>query len=358
MRKIIIFLLSTIVLGQLLLNTNTFAQDTKYEKSLHNSFNSDASTIFEINNIYGNIKANNWEKNEISVDIIITVWTRSEEKAQQYMNAFDVKILNDSNKISFSSIIDDEKLDKSFKSGKSKYNIDYVINHPVYLKMNINNKYGNITFNELYGKVNINLKYGILNASNLSFDDSQPASKINIDYGKARIDKISWCEFNLKYSTLEIEKSTASLINSKYSNVFITEIFSLIATSQYDVYKITNCSRMNLGSKYSNISSDKIVYDLQLNLNYGSCNIKQISNEFENVSINSNYTDVVASIADGSCYQISAIVDYGKLKYSPKANIDRHISAIGTSINGFIGCNGNAKSKVSVDSKYGDVKLF
>ncbi len=358
MKKIFPVILSTLFFGITFI-LQASGQDAKFEKSLHKDFVSNANTVLDVNNIFGNITCNNWEKNEISVDVIISVWAQTDEKARQYMDAFDVKVTNDSTGgISFTSVIDDNKLDKSFKHSKSKYQIDYVINHPVYLKMNINNKYGNINFNEVSGKTNIHLKYGVLTAKNLAFDDTSPVSIIDVDYGKAVIDKISWCEFHLNYSTLDIQKSTASLVTSKYSNVLITNIFSLIATSEYDVYKISSCNRMNINSKYSNINSDKIIYDLQLDLTYGNCNIKQISIEFENVQIVSKYTDVIAPIADGSCYQISANVDYGTLKYSPKANIDRHVSSIGTSINGFIGCKGNANAKVSVDSKYGDVKLF
>ena len=357
MKKTLLFIPINFLLISLI-SFQIFGQEAKYEKSLHNAFTSNPGTVLDIKNIYGNLTFKNWEKNEISVDITISVWTKSEDKAQMYMDAFDVKVINDSNGLSFISIIDDSKLDKSFKNGKSKYNIDYVINHPVYLKMNIQNKYGNVALEETTGKLNINMKYGVLTANNLSFDDTKPVSSINIDYGKATIEKVSWCEFNLNYSTLDIKKSTASLVTSKYSNIYITDIFSLIAKSQYDVFKITKCNRMNIESKYSNLNSEKVINDLQLDLTYGSCNIKQVSSEFENINITGKYTDITVPIADGSCYQISAIVDYGSLKYSPKANIDRHISSIGTSINGFIGCSGNANAKVSVDCKYGDVRLF
>lgn len=330
----------------------------KFEKTLQHSFATDINTLLEINNKYGNITLNNWEKNEISVDISISVLTDSDEKAQEYMQAFDVKILNDSSKISITSIIDNNKLDRSFQKGKSNFQINYVINHPVYQKVILNNTYGDISIGEISGKTNIKLVHGKLKATNFAFDDTKPVSKIQVDYGKATIEKCSWGEFDLNYSTLEIQKSTAVIIKSKYSNVIIDEILVLIANVQYDNYKIKQCNRMTITGNYTHISSDIINNELSLNVTYGGCTIKQIAAGFENINITSKYTDITAPIADGSCYQINVNVDYGSLKYSPKANVDKHISAIGTSVTGFIGCKGNASAKVSVDSKYGDIKLY
>ena len=355
LKAIFIFLL--IVLN---FSINSIAQDKqlKFEKTLNHSFPSNLNTLLEINNLYGNITLNNWEKNEISVNVIISVWTDSEEKAQEYIQAFDVKIINDTTKISFTSIIDNNKLDKSFKKGKSSYQINYVINHPVYLKVNLNNTYGDISINEISGKTNIKLIHGKFNATNLAFDDTKPVSKIQIEYGKATIGKCTWGEFVLNYSTIDMQKSTAVIVKSKYSNVNINEAYVLISTSQYDNYKILQCNRMTISSNYTQIESNLISKELILNLSYGGCDIKQIAADFDNVNITSKYTNITAPIADGSCYKINVNVDYGSIKFSPKANVDKHKSAIGTSVNGFIGCKGNASAKVSVDSKYGDIKLY
>jgi len=316
------------------------------------------NTLLEINNQYGNITLNNWEKNEISIDVVISVWTNSEEKAQEYMEAFDVKILNDSSKISLTSIIDNHKLDKSFQNGKSSYQINYIVNHPVYQKVNLNNKYGDIAINEISGKTNIKLDFGKLNVSNFAFDDTKPVSKIQVDYGKATIGKCTWGEFDLNYSTLDMQKSTAVIVNSKYSNVNIDETLVLISTSKYDNYKINQCNRMTISGNYTQVISDTINKELNMTLTYGSCNIKQIATGFENINITSKYTNITAPIADGSCYQINVNADYGSVKYSPKANVDEHVSTNGTNVNGFIGCKGNASAKVTVDSKYGDIKLY
>jgi hypothetical protein len=340
------------------INSKAQNEQAKFEKSLHNSFSTNVNTMLEINNQYGNITFNNWEKNEVSVDIIISVWTNTEEKAQEYLQALDVKISNDSSKINFTSLIDNEKLDKSFQKGKSSFQINYIVNHPVYQKVNINNKYGDISINELCGKTNINLYHGKLNVTNFAFDDSKPVSKIQVDYGKATIGKCSWGDFELNYSTLEIKKSTAIIVKSKYSNVNIDEIMVLIANGKYDNYNIKQCNRMTMSGNYNQINSDLINKELSLDITYGSCTIKQVAADFENIDITSKYTNISAPIADGSCYQINVKAEYGSVKISPKANIDKHINSTGTSISGFIGCKGNASIKVNIDSKYGDIKLY
>lgn len=343
-----------------IVNLSISAQNdqVKYEKTMHSSYPTEVNSLLEIHNQYGNITLENWNKNEVSIDITISIWTKDEEKAQEYLNAFDVNTTSDSLKISLSSIINQEILDKTFNKSKGKFQIDYVIHHPVYLKLNLDNVYGDISMQETTGKTYIYLSYGKLKATNFAFDDTKPLSKINIKYGKATIDKCSYCECDLSYSTLEIQKNTAVLINSNYSKVNINETYSLISTSLYDDYKIAQCNKLNITGSYSTISSDIIKNSLTLNINYGGCEIKQIDSDFSEINIESKYADINAPITDGSCYEINMKVNYGTAKCSPKANIDKHISSNSTNISGFIGCKGNASSKVIVNSTYGDIKLY
>ena len=326
---------------------------------MHNSYPTELNTIFEVHNQYGNLTLDNWNKNEVSIDITISIWTSNEEKAQEYLDAFDVKVTGDSSKISFSSVIDQDKLDKSlFNKFKGKFRIDYIVHHPVYLKLNLDNSYGDITMQETTGKSYIYLSYGKLKAANLAFDDTKPLSKINVNYGKATIDKCSYCECDLSYSTLEIQKNTALLLTSNYSKIRINETYSLVAKAMYDDYKITQCNKMNINGSYSTISSDTLKNELVLVLNYGNCNIKQISAGFSKVDADCKYADFTGHIEDGYCYQVDLIVFHGEIRCSPKANIDEHYGSSYASIEGYIGCKGNTSSKVTAKSTYCNFNIF
>jgi len=335
----------------------SYSQQVKYEKKLHNDFGSTVNTILQINNHNGNIIFNNWEKKEISVDVIITLWTKYDDNAQKYLDAADVILQQDSEKIAYKTVINYENLDKFFKKLEGKFQIDYIIYHPVYLNVDLKNSYGNITFNELSGKANINLNYGHLTAVNLAFNDSKPVSKIKLNYAKAKIGKCTWSEWKIDYSTLSIKTNTASVIKSHYSHVLINNSYGIFAASMYDDYKINNCKKLTLDAKYSDINIDTLQTDANINLNYGDFGIQRVESDFKNIQIVSNYTDVKAIIPDDACYQLDATVSYCEIKYSPKSNVNRHVSNSETKINGTIGCK-QVRAKVYIESNYGDVKLF
>ncbi|MBI5539206.1 MAG: hypothetical protein HY951_04055 [Bacteroidia bacterium] len=334
-----------------------FSQQLKFEKKLQNSFNSNVNTVLHINNSYGNITFHNWEKKEISVDITITLFTENEAEAQKYIENADVVLMQDSDKIQYTTTIKYENLDKSFKKSKSKFQVDYVINHPVYLQINIENSYGNINIDEISGNSNINLNYGKFTAKNLAFYDAKPVSNININYSKAEIEKCTWSKIEADYSTLIIKKNTASEIKSAYSHVWINNSYGIYATSFYDDYKIKNCKKITLDANYTSTIIDTIEIDAKFNLNYGSFNIKRVSPEFESITINSNYTNVKTLIPDNACYTIDANLNYGKIDYSPKANVDKRMKNSQTSVTGAIGCS-QPQSKVSIKGNYCDISLY
>ncbi len=335
----------------------TYSQQQKFEKKLHNDFSSDINTVLSIKNVYGNITYHNWEKKDISVDITITLYTDNEANSQKYMENANVILKEDSGNISFKTTIKFENLDKSFKKGKSRFQVDYVINHPVYLKVNTVNSYGDISFNELNGNANITLNYGKLNAKNFAFNDSKPLSVLNLNYAKAEIEKCTWSQLYVAYSTLNIDNNTASEINSSYSHVWINKSYGIYATSIYDDYKIIKCKKMSLNSNYSTTIIDTLDIEADLNLNYGSLNIKNLNQNFENITINSNYNNVKANIPENACYILDASVNYGDIKYSPKANVEKRIKNSQVTVKGNIGCD-QPHSKVKVKGNYCTINLF
>ena len=315
------------------------------------------NTNLLINNSYGNITFNNWEKKEISIDVIITLYTDNEAESQKYLENADVILTQDSGNISYTTAIKYDNLDNSFKKSNSKFQVNYVINHPVYLKVNISNSYGDISFNEISGKSNINLNYGKLKAKNFAFDDSKPVSEVNLNYAKAEIEKCTWSKMNVEYSTLIINKNTAIELNSSYSHVWINNSYGIFAKSIYDDYKMKNCKKSDLNASYTATNIDTIEINANLNLNYGSFNTKTIYPAFENLTINSNYTKVKAIISDNACYQIDATLNYGQIEFSPKANIERRVKNSQTTVKGNIGCT-QPQSTVTIKGNYCDINLF
>lgn len=335
-----------------------FSQESVFKKNFTSSFAAGLSTTLEVNNFSGDITCINWEKNEVSIEAVITVKARTDKRAEFVIGNIGISQSGDSALKKYSTFINIEKLNKVLNTSSYEYRIDYTVKHPVYLNMVLRNKYGDISLAEISRKINIVLRYGNLSAKNISADDSKPLSKIDIGYGKATIEKLTWCNIELGHSTLKAGNCTGLILNSKYSDIKIKEIYSLFIVSKYDNINVTNCTNLQLESKYTNFDASVLKSDVNLNMQYGDCRITSIDASFRSLTITAKYANIDAFISAGACYSLSASVEFGTVKYSPKANITRKEGYTGEEAYGVVGCSGNPSSAVEVNAKFGDVDLI
>ncbi len=129
------------------------AQKQVFSNKIEKNFSVNTSTNFTVDNKNGTIDFEVWEKNEIQIEVTYEVNTSKVEKAPVYLQAFTLNVETDSNNIKITSVINDDFLDKTFRSGKSDYKINYHIKHPVYLNINVYNRYGDVNLNELSGNL-------------------------------------------------------------------------------------------------------------------------------------------------------------------------------------------------------------
>ena len=124
---------------------NAFATD-EYEKEIIEVFSANQGTELNISNKYGDVDIHNWEKDSVSVKVVITIETTSEEKAKLLFTNIDINMDKIGQVISAET-----RMSQKFKTGK-KFSIDYEIFMPEYIKLEVANKFGNIFYSDLKRK--------------------------------------------------------------------------------------------------------------------------------------------------------------------------------------------------------------
>ena len=230
--KFVIVLIATFGI----LSFNVYADKEEFTKTAHKEFSTTSSTTLEINNRFGDIVINDWDKSEVVIDVIIKVESSNKEKAKKKLDAITIAFSQENDLIK--AITEIENNGKSILSfGKESYsiNIDYTINMPRNLKTIFYNKYGDIIINELSGKTNINLKYGELKANKLLFENTKPLSVISVSYGDIDINKITRTKLFPSYSEVDIEESKSMIISSKYSDLNIGNVKNLVLVMLFSI---------------------------------------------------------------------------------------------------------------------------
>jgi hypothetical protein len=330
-------------------------------KEFHKEYTAGANTTLEISNRYGDVVIQSWEKDQVVIDVKITVELPNKEKAEKLLSYIDVQFSEGENLISAKTVIDDKFNFTGWGGDSRRFRINYNIKMPVTTALSLSNKYGDTELDELHGLVNLNIKYGDLAAGKLTRGNIKPLSRINIAYGKGTISEAGWIDLTVRYvGSMGITKSQALLLDSKYSKLNIGETSSIVGESKYDNIRIEKVNNLVLENGYTETNIGTLTKKLSYNGSYGSFTIDRVSEGFESINVETHYMGVKLGIDESANYKLDAKVTYGGLKFNEDnfKNQRRIIENNSTEVAGILGKEESPSATVNVVASYGSVRLY
>lgn len=325
----------------------------EFEKVTKEVYSTNQASELKLDNKYGDIEIKNWDKDSVSIKVTVTIETTSEEKAKLLFSNIDVKLNKIGNLISGTT-----QMSKTFETGKT-FSIDYEIFMPQYIKLDVNNKFGNIYINKLSQRANINLSYGNLQGESFLYPEEKPVSTINLSYAKANITECNRTKLTINYSKINIGTSKDLMIVSRYSKLHLDNNETVIADSKYDSFDVINTKNFIISmGQYSDFLVQNITKTLELNLRYGNCKIDNVANGFESVKVDNQYVASRIAINETASYTLEAETKYCGITYPENAQIiEKIVNNSETSLKVIVGKSPSPKSTVKIHSQYGNVSL-
>ncbi len=337
--KFLILLLAVATIG---------AKAGEYTRDIHKGFVKSAIETLRVNNKYGEIKINDLGGDSITVDVLITVESPTEKKAEYLFEQIDIDIRKSGSELSLETDIK-----KTFKT-KQHFTIDYMINIPADRNLVVTNKYGNVVVNSLNAKGFFDVQYGRIHTGELVAPEGSPI-KLELAYSKADLESFNNMNAEIKYSKLYISEAGKLRADSKYSVVNAEELTSLELESKYDGVDIEELDKLRAISKYTNYNVDELAKSLILETEYGSVNIDEVGEELERIEITNSYGGINIGMENLS-YELDAECNYCKIKL-PDGSFagNREKDGKHLKMNGTVGDSPTATVKIR--SRYGGVKL-
>jgi hypothetical protein len=301
-------------------------------KNYSKSYPVDANDALVINNRYGNVIVNTWDKSEIKVDVTIRVTADDQDQAQKMLDNVSISDAKDGSTVAFRTNIGEHKsrgwfsMFDSDNDASNKMEINYTVFMPAKNELVIDNRYGGIVLPDLDGKVTINSAYGNFSAKSLS---SQSA--IRVKYGTTKIENLGTAALDVSFSTLDIGSVDKLELNISYGN-----------------------GPAKIG---------KIRETGSINIKYGDgLQIADIQKNMKSLAINSSYTDVRLGLSGDEDDNFDVSVHYGDFHYNDhnvtitNKDPDDGRPHLSRDYKGYLG-KGNAGKSIAINSSYGDVKF-
>ncbi len=330
-------------------------------KEFHKEYKAGASSTLNLNNKYGDIVIQSWDKDQVVIDVKVTVDLPNKEKAEKLLNYIDVQFSESGDLISAKTVIDDKFSFTGWGGDSKKFSIDYNIKMPAAAALALVNRYGNTDIDELHGLVSLDIKYGNLTAGKLTRENVKPLNRVNLAYGKGNIDEAGWLDMTMRYvGSFTITKSQALLLDSKYSKLDLGETSSIVGESKYDNLRIAKINNLVLDNGYCEVNVGELTKKLTYTGSYGSFDVENIPAGFEALQTDTRYIGVKMVIDESASYKLEAKLSYGGLKYNEdKFKNQRTIVQNNSSeISGTMGDEATPASSVTISSSYGSVRLY
>jgi hypothetical protein len=341
----------------------TFSLTTAQEvtKEFHKEYKAGTATTLEINNRYGDVAIESWNKDQVVIDVKVVVELPDRSRAEKLISYIDVQFTEGENLITAKTVIDDKFNFSGWGFRSKRFSIDYTVKMPAGTNLNLTNKYGNSDISELHGLVNIDIKYGDLTIEKLTRDNEKPLNKFSLSYGKASVDEAGWLDVYARYcNSLEITKSKALLLDTKYSKLKIGETSSIVGESKYDNIGIEKINNLVLTGGYTSISVGELVKKLTFDGSYGSFSIDNIPAGFESLEVDVRYMGVKLGIDESANYKLDAHTSYGGIKFNEENfKHEKHIvENNSTTLMGIVGKESIPTATVKISASYGQIKLY
>jgi len=339
----------------LLLMPSAWAQD-EVTKEFHESYSADNSTKLVIENKYGNVDIKDWDQNQVKIDVIVKVKHSNSEKAAKILESIEVTISESGNEIKAVTSIEDKL--RNLSNNNSEISIDYTVQMPADIDIDIANKYGNVFISEVTGHAIVTVKYGNLTANRIFRGKEKPLSEVNLRYSEASsLEEADWLKINMKYAHLNIDKAKALVLVSGYSEVSVDEASSIVSEGAYDEYRFGKLDNFVTTIKYSEVDIEELSDELNCESKYTHFKVDYMPAGFESIKINNGYGSFKIGIDESASYKLNGEASYAKIGYHDTGRVSRISENNSMSVNGTVGTDSNTASFVKISTRYGSVRL-
>jgi hypothetical protein len=288
----ITFTLFFIFISQFLLHGQSYSEKRTFQKT----FLVNKEMTLEINNKYGTIHLTTWNKDSVSVRAEIEAFASSESKLGKMFEGININFSESSFQIiartEFTQSIN--MLFESFKGMTkklipfdSRVQINYFVSLPENINLKIENKYGDVYMENNSSDLSVSISNGSFKANILN-----KASKINLTFCDATINKIATGNLDASFSEVVIQESKNLSISSISSRFDLNKTEIIHTESRRDKFFIGTLNSVEGDAYFTDFKIDELKEDIRLITKYGSIYIDMIDKSVQQININSGYTDI------------------------------------------------------------------
>ena len=327
--------------------TVAFGQNVK-EKKFSGRFAASRGKLM-IDNRYGKVDINTWDRNEVTVDITVTAKAKSMGRVQELLDRVSISEPgNGSNGINYKTIIGKGQ---TVNNLNGEFSVDYVINMPRKHTAEFINKFGDMDIEDVEGKLKINLEYGNLKTATVRGSDPD----IHVKFGSATIASMESGSIDIGYSKLSIERAGSIKVSNEFGKTTIGIIRDLDITQRYGDLKIGTVNRLKGSVEFAGLDVDKLLKSVQMTMDHGSgARFDYVGPDVDNINVKTSFSNQYYHFDKAASLSADITTSFGKVNNDAgnvsltESKPDRHGGI-------YKGKVGSGRGNMDLSASYGNI---
>lgn len=285
------------------------------QKRITKQYNVSADALLKINNSYGNIDISTWDKNTVSIEVIIKVSGDDEQKVAERLDEISVEFQQTPAGVSAKTIFPNNNSswwNSLFGKGNNLHReVNYIIKAPVTNNVDLNNDYGGIFLDKLNGNSRISCDYGRMDIGELN----GTSNNISFDYSRnSHFGYINKAIINADYSEFTVDDAKSLEIYADYTTSNIRRVEFITFNCDYGSMRIDKVKKVSGNGDYLTTRLGQVHQSVDLNLDYGSLQIEKLVKGSGDVKIKTDYTSTKIGYAEDHPFRFRINTSYGSVK--------------------------------------------
>lgn len=323
------------------------------EKKFQKSFTVNQATKLYLENSFGKVHVNTWDKNEFKVEVHIVVGKKSEKDALAILDAIQIK--DSEKKGEFVKVITEWNQKNINNKGAEKISIDYTVYAPAANFLEVKNKFGSVYIADRKGELRLNAQYGDVKMDELSHANND----IKVSFGNLQLQQMKGGKIALSYGELKADKLGNVDIASSFSPVNIEELGDVIVDVKHGDFKVGKVKSLKGEFKFSSLRINSLVEDLDIKVQHaGGVKIEEVLSPKVSIKIAASFSPIDIRIPKDADLDLDLQMKFADVRASG-LKPDYHHQEKNQNSSKYKGKIGEgAKGRIEVISSYGDVKLI
>jgi len=301
------------ILSLLLVNGLFAKEDFAFseEKVIQNSFAANASFELEISNKHGDVVFETWDKDSVKIVVSIHVQSDKLERVADLIDIIDVRFSNLTQFISatteWGSTSSGFKMNVMKLLSSQSISVDYKVMLPDGMEVSVENKFGDVVFENFSGELKVDLIHGKLFGNKLG-----ELKLLKLNYGHATIKELDEADVVSKFSEISIGEINELNLDITSGEIEIEKVQDLNIVATGAQIEVENAGDVKLKGSFSEFEIENLGGTLDGELKFGALEVDKIATSFMGVDVKGSSTDIDLSFDQQIAFHYFVQMEKGK----------------------------------------------